>query len=169
MENKEFRETEKTIDENQIENGRSIVLMPLVNRLIGSIIDKIIIITLWYFLCYLLGFFDFVLTVILFVASNFFYYLFTETVYHASIGKRFLGGLLINKYGYEIGPGKAFLRAILLTAMIILSIYLKWKFFLLDTWLVIVVFFLVLDLPVLFCGKSLLDLCTRTMYEKPQK
>lgn len=163
--------------------------MPLLRRFVGSIIDKIIILT------------TFVLGVIInspydapeslgtyigicfftpnsygyyidldmlfsfsFIVWNVIYYVVSETVLLASPGKLILGGLIIDSSDEKIGFEKAMTRGLCGGAFMAGSYYLLHLQGIFAIILVVIIYFLILDIPVLFKKKSLLDICTGTIY-----
>lgn len=164
--------------------------MPLFSRFIGSIIDKIIILVIFVagivvispydaperlgayigvcmFSSYSYGGYlelDMVLSFV-FILLNFFYYVVFESILHASPGKWMLGGVAIDNDEDKIGFEKAMTRGVYGGALMIGS-YLLHLQGIFATILVIILYFLILDISVFFKKKSLLDICTGTMYVK---
>lgn len=107
-----------------------------------------------------------ILYVSLFALINAIYYGFFELKYKATIGKRNMKMSLIrvkNNQGYPITPGRIMLRAAIFFTMIVFSIVFRWLSGY-NYYIVIIVFFLLLDIPVLFSQKSLLDILSGTRY-----
>ncbi len=101
-----------------------------------------------------------------FIILNLLYYLLFESILSASLGKRMLGGVLLDSADDKIGFGKALLRAIC-GGVLMSGVYFLFHFLMgLSNYVVIFVFFLLLDLPVFFTKRSLIDICTGTTYAK---
>ena len=101
-----------------------------------------------------------------FIILNLLYYILFESILSASLGKRLLGGVLLDSTDYKIDFGIALLRGIcggFLMSGVYLLLHLQMG---LSNYVVIFVFFLLLDLPVFFTKRSLLDICTCTTYVK---
>ena len=79
-----------------------------------------------------------------------------------------LGGVLLDSSDDRIGFGKALIRAICGGALMALSVYLFRFGMLMSYYVVIIVFFLIIDIPVLFSKRSLIDILTGTKYAKRQ-
>ena len=101
-----------------------------------------------------------------FIILNMFFYILFESVLSASPGKRILKGIILDSADDKIGFSKALTRGLCGGAL------MGGTYFLLHlaggqtNIVVVIVFFLLLDLPVLFTKRSLLDLCTGTSYAK---
>lgn len=101
-----------------------------------------------------------------FILFNLLYYILFESILSASLGKRMLGGVILDSADDKIGFVKALLRAIcggVLMSGVYLLFHLQME---LSNYVVIFVFFLLLDLPVFFTKRSLIDICTFTTYAK---
>ena len=103
-----------------------------------------------------------------FILFNLLYYIIFESIISASPGKRMLGGVLLDSSDDRIGFGKALIRAICGGALMALSVYLFRFGMLMRYYVVIIVFFLIIDIPVLFSKRSLIDILTGTKYAKRQ-
>lgn len=167
---KEFDDDEDVYVDNSSDAEEEIKTMPLFRRFIGSIIDKIFILTL--FMVGMIIFDPYMDTdqsVTYFVWFNLFYYMSSELT-GASLGKKFLGGLAIDMRNYRrgvlskihfivvlfrglIGGGLIYFFIQLIHVEMGLS-YIKVAFY----------FFLCMDMPVFFTKRSLLDLLTDTIY-----
>jgi hypothetical protein len=77
-----------------------------------------------------------------------------------------LGGVILDSADDKISFGKALTRGLCGGALMAGTYFLLHLQGGLTNTVVVVVFFLLLDLPVLFTKKSLLDLCTGTTYAK---
>lgn len=102
----------------------------------------------------------------MFILLNIIYYVLFESLLSASLGKWIFKGILIDGTNRRIGIGKALSRGLCggaLMAGTYLFLHLLGG---LTNIVVVIIFFLLLDIPVLFTKNSLLDLCTRTMYVK---
>ncbi|MBR5060703.1 MAG: zinc-ribbon domain-containing protein [Prevotella sp.] len=148
--------------------------LPLFRRFIGSIIDKIFILILFFVgMNFIDSYMDIDQTVTCFVWFNLFYYMLSELT-GASLGKKILGGLAIDMRNFRrgilskihfvivlfrglIGGGLIYFFIQLIHVEIGLS-YFKVAFY----------FFLCMDVPVFFTKRSLLDLLTDTIYVKEE-
>lgn len=101
-----------------------------------------------------------------FILLNLLFYIIFESILSASPGKRMLGGVILDSADDKIGFGKALIRGLCGGALMAGTYFLLHLQGGLTNTVVVVVFFLLLDLPVLFTKKSLLDLCTGTTYAK---
>ena len=100
----------------------------------------------------------------IFILVNVLYYLFFEFIIHASLGKELLGGRLIEKSDGIAFFWKIILRGIMVGVLsLIVLLGVRYGLELNYFW-VVAVFFLILDLPLLFTKRSLIDLSTGTMY-----
>jgi uncharacterized RDD family membrane protein YckC len=101
-----------------------------------------------------------------FILFNILYYVLFESIKKASLGKNFLGGVLIDKSSDVIDFGKALSRGLWGGFMMISFYFLFHLAMGLNLYIVFCLFFLIMDLPVFFTKRSLLDICTRTFYVK---
>ena len=101
-----------------------------------------------------------------FIFINLLFYILFESILSASPGKRMLGGVILDSADDKIGFGKALIRGLCGGALMAGTYFLLHLQGGLTNTVVVLVFFLLLDLPVLFTKKSLLDLCTGTIYTK---
>ena len=101
-----------------------------------------------------------------FILLNLLFYIIFESILSASPGKRMLGGVILDSADDKISFGKALTRGLCGGALMAGTYFLLHLQGGLTNTVVVVVFFLLLDLPVLFTKKSLLDLCTGTTYAK---
>lgn len=101
-----------------------------------------------------------------FILLNLLFYIIFESILSASPGKRMLGGVILDRADDKIGFRKALMRGLCGGALMTGTYFLLHLQGGLTNTVVVVVFFLLLDLPVLFTKKSLLDLCTGTTYAK---
>lgn len=101
-----------------------------------------------------------------FILLNLIYYILFESLLSASPGKRLFRGVLLDSYNEKIGYSKALLRGFY-GGILMVGIYYLLHFLIgLSNIIVIIIFFLLLDLPVFFTNKSLLDIITGTYYAK---
>lgn len=100
------------------------------------------------------------------IILNLLYFFLSELLLSASLGKRLLGGVLLDSAGDKIGFGKVFSRCLWFAALMVGIYYLFQLQIKASNFVVLIIFFLLLDLPVLFTKKSLLDICTGTTYTK---
>lgn len=101
-----------------------------------------------------------------FIILNIVYYILSESLLSASPGKRMLRGVILDTVNDRIGFSKVLVRGLFLGALmtgIYCLLHLVGKQ---TNTVVVIVFFLILDLPVFFTKASLLDLCTGTFYAK---
>ncbi len=101
-----------------------------------------------------------------FILLNMVFYILFESILSASPGKRMFKGIIFDSAGDEIGFSKAFTRGLCGGSLMGGTYFLLHLVGGLTNIVVVIVFFLLLDLPVLFTKKSLLDLCTGTTYAK---
>lgn len=101
-----------------------------------------------------------------FILLNILFYLLFETFKKASLGKYFMGGMLIDSSSDPIDFTKAFSRGLLVGFMMIVFYFFFHFGMGMNLYIVFCLFFLSMDLPVLFVKRSLLDICTRTYYVK---
>lgn len=99
-----------------------------------------------------------------FIFINLLFYIFFESILSASPGKRMLGGLILDSADDKIGFVKALIRGLCGGALMAGTYFLLHLQGGLTNTVVVIVFFLLLDLPVLFTKRSLLDICTGTSY-----
>ena len=170
-----------------------LVTMPLFKRFIGSIIDKVAILLLIALLglIYLsvspndaprmLGVITALLTaspkyfteqairvetlvLVLIVTCNTMYFLIVENNYRASLGKYLMRGILLNRNKEIIGDASSrFLTRIVLCVGFILIFHMGIG---LPSVIVLILYVLINELPVLFTRQSFLDLMTGTIYAK---
>ena len=101
-----------------------------------------------------------------FIILNMVFYILFESILSASPGKRMFKGIILDSADDKIGFSKALTRGLCGGAL------MGGTYFLLHlaggqtNIVVVIVFFLLLDLPVLFTKRSLLDLCSGTSYAK---
>lgn len=104
----------------------------------------------------------------LFILVNVVYYLFGESVVRGSFGKRIFEGIVATKDGNAIPRYKYILRALTLGVLMALFSYLRYIIDISYT-MTIVLFFMILDIPVLISRKSLIDIITNTIYIRRTK
>lgn len=108
---------------------------------------------------------------ILFIVTNILYYS-TELLFKASLGKRILGGVYVDLDGDKICLYKVVSRCFILALMMVGAVVIHFVFGV-TYWTVIVLFFLINDLPVLFTKRhqSLVDIVSETclVKRKPEK
>ena len=164
--------------------------MPLFSRFIGSFIDKIIILII--FACGVIiispydaperlgayigvslfssnsyGYYEELDMIIsfAFILWNVIYFVAFESILSASPGKWMLGGVIIDSADEKISFEKAMTRGVCAGALMI-GLYLLHLQGIFAIILVIILYFLILDIPIFFKKKSLLDICTGTIYAK---
>jgi len=101
-----------------------------------------------------------------FILLNMVFYILFESILSASPGKRMFKGIILDSADDQIGFSKAFTRGLCGGALMGGTYFLLHLVGGLTNIVVVIVFFLLLDLPVFFTKKSLLDLCTGTSYTK---
>ena len=101
-----------------------------------------------------------------FIILNLLYYILFESLLSASLGKRITGGVLLDRAEDKIGFGNVLQRALFGGILMFSLVYLIHFGMLLSNQAVIIVFFLLMDLPVFFTKRSLLDIVTGTQYAK---
>ncbi len=103
---------------------------------------------------------------ILFIITNILYYS-VEFLSKASLGKRIFGGVYVDADGDEIFSAKVISRCIIFTLMMVGAVLIRFVLNL-TYWNVIILFFLVNDLPVLFNKRhqSLVDIISETCLVK---
>lgn len=100
----------------------------------------------------------------LLIILNLVFYILCESFWASSLGKGLLLGELRDGAGFKIGVQKALVRG-LYGAILMIGFYYLFHLVLgFTNGLVIVLFFIVMDLPVFFCKRSLLDICSGTKY-----
>lgn len=102
----------------------------------------------------------------LFIVTNTLYYC-MEFLFKASLGKRILGGVYIDSDGNEIIAAKIISRCFIFILMMVGAVVIHFVFGIIY-WVVIVLFFLINDLPVLFTKRhqSLVDIISETCLVK---
>lgn len=101
-----------------------------------------------------------------FIILNMVFYILFESILSASPGKRMFKSIILDSADDKIGFSKAFTRGLCGGALMGGTYFLLHLVGGLTNIVVVIVFFLLLDLPVFFTKKSLLDLCTGTSYAK---
>ena len=164
--------------------------MPLLRRFVGSIIDKIVILIIFVLGVIVISPYDAperlgayigvslfssnsyvyyeeldMIISFAFIMWNVIYFVVFESILFASLGKWMLGGVIIDSSDEKIGFEKAMTRGVCGGALMI-GLYLLHLQGIFAIILVIIFYFLILDIPVLFKKKSLLDICTGTIYVK---
>ena len=101
-----------------------------------------------------------------FILLNLLYYIIFESLLSASLGKRITGGVILDALDEKIGFGKVLQRALCGGILMFSLVYLIHFEMMLSYKTVFILFFLLMDLPVLFTKRSLLDILTGTTYAK---
>ena len=101
-----------------------------------------------------------------FILLNILFYVLFETFKKASPGKYLLGGMLIDSFSDPIDFSKALSRSLWGGFMMVAFYFLFHLIMGINLLVVFCLFFLCMDLPVLFVKRSLLDICTGTIYAK---
>lgn len=101
-----------------------------------------------------------------FIIFNLIYYILFESILSASLGKRIFGGIILYKDGEKCDLERIVIRGICGGALMAGTYYLLHLVGGLTNSVVVIVFFLLLDLPLLFTKRSLIDIWTGTKYAK---
>lgn len=96
-----------------------------------------------------------------FVLLNTLYYLISELYLRSSFFKYLFGFVLEDNQGNQIGNRRIILRAIILTVLMLLAVSIR--FLGPNYYWCIALFFIVVESPVLFCKKSLVDILSNTI------
>ena len=99
---------------------------------------------------------------LLFSLINILYYLLSEVIYKASLGKKLQNLILVSyRTGVKITFVHILFRVIVFALMMLLSFIFRWTIGV-NYYVIIIVFFVMMDLPIFFTNRSLLDLLTNT-------
>ena len=184
-------QSQKELKQDDLVNtDNTIKEMPLLSRFIGSFIDKIIILIIFalgviiispydaperlgayigvsLFSSNSYGYYEELDMIIsfAFILWNVIYFVAFESILFASPGKWMLGGVIIDSADEKISFEKAMTRGVCAGALMI-GLYLLHLQGIFAIILVIILYFLILDIPIFFKKKSLLDICTGTIYAK---
>lgn len=101
-----------------------------------------------------------------FIIFNLVFYILFESTLSSSPGKRMLGGVIVDSTNDKIAFSKTLVRALCGGTMMMFFYYVIHFVVGLSNLGVVVIFFLVVDLPVFFTKRSLLDIVTGTQYAK---
>lgn len=104
-----------------------------------------------------------------FIFLNLFYFFFFEFALYASLGKSMLGGVIQESYKNNNYSKNALIRTLFRGLFISVFVYLIHFVMGLSYYKVMLLYFLIMDVPVFFSKRSLLDICTRTTYVKRKK
>ena len=99
-----------------------------------------------------------------FIILNILYYILFESLFAASLGKREVGGILLDFRNKKIGYVGVLARALIKGALMSLFVLIFRYQIGLSYYVIVALFFLLIDVPVLITKRSLLDLCTGTKY-----
>lgn len=102
--------------------------------------------------------------VTIFSIVNFLYYFLFESTLKASLGKYICGGIACTEDEKTISVKNAFLRSLVLILFIVVAVTIRFSILQVSYIFLILLFFCVLDLPILFKEKSLVDIATDTFY-----
>lgn len=91
------------------------------------------------------------------------YFLITELVWNASLGKLLMGFKLKNITRDNLTKSRIFKRALVFVEIIIVLISLRWIIGI-NYYYLIILYFLFMDIPVLIIKQSFLDYCTKSFY-----
>lgn len=174
--------------------------MNIFKRLIGSFLDKIILVFLFGFLFFMffqhnatdLGIFIGAIlnestasypwteaaannayslekidrfVVYSFTIVNMLYYFICEYTLKASLGKYIMGGRCVDIFNNKVDMSLSFLRAIALGVFIFIAIQFRAFVTIISYTTTFIIFFLIIDIPVLFRKRSLIDIVTGTYYK----
>lgn len=102
--------------------------------------------------------------VTVFSIVNFLYYFLFESTLKASLGKYICGGIACTEDEKTISVKDAFLRSLVLILFIVVAVTIRFSILQVSYIFLFLLFFCVLDLPILFKKKSLVDIATDTFY-----
>lgn len=103
-----------------------------------------------------------------FIIYNVLYYLISECIFKASLGKKIVKLTLVDAAENNIGYPKILARNIIMG--LLMYIFVMGRFVFDSTYISIILwFFVVLDVPVLFCKRNLIDICTKTYFIEQKK
>lgn len=102
--------------------------------------------------------------VTVFSIVNFLYYFLFESTLKASLGKYICGGIACTEDEKTISVKDVFLRSLVLILFIVVAVTIRFSILQVSYIFLILLFFCVLDLPILFKKKSLVDIATNTFY-----
>ena len=103
-----------------------------------------------------------------FIILNLIYYMLFEYKFHASLGKLWAGGILLNRDEEKAGLNNIIARALWSAFFMLIAVFFFHFFVGLNYYAVIALFFLFMDIPIFFTKRSLLDWCTGTRYAKKE-
>ena len=101
-----------------------------------------------------------------FIILNILYYILFECLFASSLGRQVFDSFLYDNQNKKVGVGRVFLRALIKGALMSLFVFLFRYQIGLSYYVIIALFFFLMDLPVLITKRSFLDLCTGTKYVK---
>ena len=99
-----------------------------------------------------------------FIIFNMIFFTFFELIFHASLTKFMFGGIIIDSADDKIGYEKALARGLCNGILMYVTYFFFHILIGLPNTMVVILYFLILDTPVFFTRKSLLDMCTGTIY-----
>lgn len=99
-----------------------------------------------------------------FIILNLIYYLLFECILSASLGKWLWNGIIFDESQNKIRYKRVLIRALYGAVLMSLSVFVFHILLDLCNSIVIILFFIIMDIPVLFTKRSLLDLWTNTTY-----
>ena len=100
------------------------------------------------------------------ILLNVLYFMLFESLLSASLGKRITGGVILDRAEDKIVFGNVLQRALCRGILMFSLVYLLHFGMMLSYHAVLITFFLLMDLPVFFTRRSLLDIITGTTYAK---
>lgn len=105
------------------------------------------------------------LVVYSFTILNMLYYFICELTLKASLGKYIMGGRCVDIFDNKVDMSSSFLRAIALGIFIFIAIQIRAFVTIISYTTTIIIFFLIVDISVLFRKRSLIDIVTGTYYK----
>ena len=100
-----------------------------------------------------------------FTILNMLYYFICESAFKASPGKYIMGGRCVDIFDNKVDMGLSLRRATALGIFIFIAIQFRAFVTIISYTTTIIIFFLIIDIPVLFRKRSLIDIVTGTYYK----
>ena len=99
-----------------------------------------------------------------FVATYLLYYFILEILFNSSLGKKMLGGHLLIKNSNKIQQRHILIRALIRGVLFFTTIWICHFVIGFTYYFVLVILLLIIDVPILFCHRSTIDICSGTCY-----
>lgn len=99
-----------------------------------------------------------------FGATYLLYYFVLEILFNSSLGKKILGGHLLRKDCNKILQSHILIRALIRSIIFLTTIWICHFVIGLNYYLTFVILLLIIDIPILFCHHSTIDICSGTYY-----